>query len=404
MSTPPPLRIAMCQPSLPHYRAPVYELLAAQEGIELTIFTGGDLEGMEPGRSTRRYETRPGPIRHLTSQGRDLCFQSCQLEAMDARRFDLVILDWNANHLSLPLAIALGKLRGVHVSLWGHGYSKAPSPLRDAIRNAYGRWADSVLLYTHGVARELLAAHGYAPDRVFVAQNALDQTPIRAAREGWLARPRELEAFAQARGLTPGRSLLYVSRLCEENRVELLLRATAQLCAWDPAVRTVIVGDGPERPRLEALALELGLDRQVLFAGRIYDDEALAPWALNAAAFSYPTNIGLSIMHAFGYGLPVVTCGNPLAHGPEFEALRPGVNGLVYRQDEVDHLAAQCRVILEDSALRQRLSASALDTVRQEYSLENMVQGFLDLAERVDGRKRALRPLAQDCPPGAELA
>ncbi len=390
----PPLRIAICQPALPHYRAPVYALLGAQEGISLTVFAGGRLGGMEPGRGARSYESRIGPLWRLRMLGRALCFQPFQLQIMDPRRFDLVILDWDGNYLSLPVAMALGALRGVPVALWGHGYSKHPGRLRDAIRNAYGRRADAVVLYTHSVAEALATQEGYARERVFVAQNALDQAPILAAREHWLARPEELQAFARQHRLSPGRTLLFVSRLEAENRVDLLLEATARLCAWDPAVRTVIVGDGAELPRLQALAAELGMQDHVLFAGRIYDDLTLAPWALSASLFCYPQNIGLSILHAFGYGLPVVTCDNIAAQNPEIEALAHGVNGLLYRCEDTDHLAEQCKSILDNPQLRQRMSEAALRTVAERFSLENMVQGFLDLAQRVDGRQRVVRPLA----------
>lgn len=389
----PALRIAICQPALPHYRAPVYDLLGSQEGIRLTVFAGGKLGTLEPGRAGQHYETRLGPVARLRLLGRTVSFQAFQLQVMNPRRFDLVILDWDANYLSLPLALALGALRGVPVALWGHGYSKSPSRLRDGIRNAYGRRAGAVVLYTRSVAQGLVEHEGYAPERVFVAQNALDQAPIRAAREHWLARPEELGAFAQRHGLTPGRTVLFVSRLEAENRLELLLRATAQLCAWDPAVRTVIVGDGPELPRLRNLAAELGVQDQVIFAGRIYEDMSLAPWALSADLFCYPVNIGLSILHAFGYGLPVVTCDALAAQNPEIEALEPGVNGLLYRCGDMGHLAEQCRAILEDQPLRQRMSEAATRTVAERYTLENMVQGFLDLAQRVDGKRRLVRPL-----------
>lgn len=390
-----PLRIAICQPALPHYRSPVYALLGAQEGIELTVFAGGKLEGMEPGHGAHGYQSHFGRIWRLRAPGRELSFQPAHLRIMDPKRFDFVILDWDGNYLSLPLALALGRLRRLPVALWGHGYSKHPSPLRDAIRNAYGHRAQAVLLYTHSVAKALVAQEGYRPERVFVAQNALDQTPIRAACESWLARPDELQAFARTHGLTPGRTLLFISRLVPENRVEMLLAATVRLCQHDPAVRTVIVGDGPELARLQALAATLGLGDRVLFAGRIYDDMHLAPWALCASVFSYPVNLGLSILHAFGYGLPVVTSDDIRAHGPEVEALEPGVNGLLYRSADIDHLAEQCWAILKNSAGQRRMAEAARRTVTERYSLENMVQGFLDLAQLVDGVRRVVRPLAK---------
>lgn len=389
-----PLRIALCQTVLPQYRVPVFNLLGAQPGVELTVFADERMGSLESGTGRLHFRLEPAPVRHLRILGQDFRVQAAQLAACDPRRFDLAILPWETRYLSLPAALLLGRLRGLPIALWGHGCSKRPSPLRDALRNFCGRRADAVLLYTRSVARRLVEQAGFAPGRVFVAQNALDQQAIQTAQAHWLARPGELTAFAAEHGLDPQRTLVYVSRLEAENRIELLLQAMVRISAREPGARLVIVGHGPERRRLEDQAAGLGLGGRVLFAGKIYDELALAPWMLCASLLCYPANLGLSLLHAFGYGLPVVTGDDLPGHGPEIEALAPGVNGLLSRQGDVDHMAEQCLNILSDAALRQTLSQGARRTVAEEYTLERMVQGFLDLGQLVDGQHRQVSPLA----------
>ncbi|MDP3426049.1 MAG: glycosyltransferase family 4 protein, partial [Humidesulfovibrio sp.] len=365
-----PLRIALCQTVLPQYRVPVFNLLGAQPGVELTVFADQRMGSLESGTGRRSFCLEHAPVRHLRILGQNFRTQAAQFKAMDPRRFDLAILPWETRYLSLPAALLLARLRNLPVALWGHGCSKRPGRLRDALRNFCGQRADAVLLYTHSVARRLVDQAGFAPERVFVAQNALDQQAILAAQEHWLARPAELKAFAQGHGLDPQRTLIFVSRLEVEKRVGLLLQAMVRICAREPGARLVVVGEGPQRRALEDQAASLGLEGRVLFAGKIYDETALAPWMLCASLLCYPANLGLSLLHAFGYGLPVVTGDDLPGHGPEIEALAPGVNGLLYQRGNVDHMAEQCLNILSDATLRQTLSQGARRTVAEEYTLE----------------------------------
>jgi len=387
--------VAICQTVLPQYRVPVYNLLGAQPGVELTVFADARMGSLESGTGRTHFAHELAPVRHFRLLGQELRTQAALFRAVDPRRFDLAILPWDARYANLLPAVLKARLGGPPVVLWGHGYSRWPSPLRDSLRNFCGHRADAVLLYTQTIAERLVRQNGFDPQRVFVAQNALDQEPIRAAREHWLARPKELAAFAAERGLDPQRTLIFVSRLEAENRIGLLLQATARICAREPRARLVIVGDGPERQALEARAADLGLGGRVVFAGKMYDDMALAPWMLSASLLCYPVNIGLSLLHAMGYGLPVVTGDDIAAQNPEIEALTHGVNGLLYRNGDIDHLAEQCLNILTDAALRQRLRQGALHTVAEEYTLERMVQGFLDLGRLADGHDRLVRSLAQ---------
>ncbi len=102
-------------------------------------------------------------------------------------------------------------------------------------------------------------------------------------------RPEEQDRIKNARGLEDKIVLLYVGQLIERKGVSHLLKALALV---DPALlgkcRAVIVGDGPERGRLEWLAGKLGLCEHVTFAGKVSDDELL-DWYAAADIFVLPS-------------------------------------------------------------------------------------------------------------------
>jgi glycosyltransferase involved in cell wall biosynthesis len=107
----------------------------------------------------------------------------------------------------------------------------------------------------------------------------------------------------------------------------------------------------------------------------------------------HPGAIGLSIFHAFGYGLPVVTSDRVEIQMPEFETHRDGINGLLYRHGDAQDLASKLASLLAEDAVRRRMSAAALATVSgsRGRNVEGMVAGFLeaiDFAAARHGKSR----------------
>ncbi|MGH8645277.1 MAG: glycosyltransferase family 4 protein [Gammaproteobacteria bacterium] len=369
----------MFQPAVPHYRAPLFDRLGSEPGIELTVFAGATKGGLKQAAAGTQYRYVHAPVRELQLGRLDLRFQRKQLAETWRKAFDLVILPWDAHYLSLGLAIIKGRLNGVPVVLWGHGYSKMPRRIADWLRNAYGTAADGVIVYSKTVAEILVERWGFKKERVFVAQNAIDQAPIKNATSYWTHAPKELASFQEKWSIVPNKTAIFVSRLESGNEVSMLLHALRLARQHDPAIKLVIVGDGREKSRLQTLATELGESNSVLFTGAIYDEHQLAPWMLSACLFCYPANIGLSLMHAFGYGLPVVTSNNVAQHGPEIEALVHGVNGLFYAQGDVNDMVDKWLRIMNDETLRKDLSAKVLYEVEHQYTIDKMVQGFREV-------------------------
>ena len=384
------IRIALTQPDIRPYRLPVYNLLAAQEDIDLTVFADQAPDAPNPVPDSVKFHFEHAEVNDSRMGPVAVKYHPAQLEVSDTQRFDLVIHSWNVRYRTLRPALAKARRAGLPTVLWGHGYSKTDTWFRTWMRNRLGRCATGIMLYTHPVAERLIEQYGFERERVFVAQNAIDQTPIQAAREAWLAEPERLANFQCEYDLAPERTVAFVSRLLDENRPDRVVRAIASLQQTIPGCTAVMVGDGPERPKLEQLATELGVADKVRFAGAIYSEYELAPWMLSSGVFCYPENIGLSLLTAFGFGLPAVTSDNIDSHNPEIVAHRDGQNGLLYAHGDEAAMAEAIANILVDTELRRRMSAEAIRTVQEDFTLPTMVQGFLDATQLVDGQQRTV--------------
>ncbi|MBX3380675.1 MAG: glycosyltransferase family 4 protein [Phycisphaeraceae bacterium] len=383
-----PIRTIICEPALAKYRLPAWRALAARPGISLHLEYASD--GHVPNVDPVGIDGHFTPARKVF-QRPELFWHAGYLAALDRTPTpDVVILNWNVRFLDNPVAILKARRKKMGIVFFGHGVSKNETPARKNIRNALGRRADCILVYS-GAARDGLIKDGFEPDRVFVAPNSVDQTDIQAARRDWAARPRDLEAFQRTNDLGqsspslpfPAPVLIFCARLDPLRRLELLFEALPTIAQSHHGTQLLIVGGGEDEQRLREIASKLNLlnpansqSARVRFLGPVYEEKNLAPWFLSSDLMVFPSHMGLSVLHAMGYGVPVITCNDASKHGPEYDVIKPGINGDVYQDGSVPDLAAKVIALLNDRAKLRAMSAEALLTATRDYSIEKMIDGF----------------------------
>jgi len=147
-----------------------------------------------------------------------------------------------------------------------------------------------------------------------------------------------------------------------------LLDAFAQLDR--PAVRLLIVGDGPMRPFIEDKVNELGLRDRVILAGQRNDPER---WMQALDVFCLPSyaNEGVpqAVLQAMACGLPIVT--TPV--GAILEAVRNDESALVVPPKDANALANSLQRLLDDPTLCIRLGAAARRVASADFSLGSML-------------------------------
>jgi glycosyltransferase involved in cell wall biosynthesis len=160
-------------------------------------------------------------------------------------------------------------------------------------------------------------------------------------------------SLAEPGGSQGGGGLVFVGRLTEQKRVGLALDALARL---EPALRLTIVGDGPDRSRLERRATELGLGDRVRFLGMIAPGAVGATLA-TADLFVFPAEaegLGLSAMEALAAGVPVVACTDG---GGVLDVVSEPGGGRVAAPDPAA-LAKAIEELLADPGARRRARAA----------------------------------------------
>ena len=263
---------------------------------------------------------------------------------------DLIYGGW----LAWPLRHLLR--RRVVVYVHGEEMTESAGGLFERWKGAFLRTADTVLAVS-SFARDLaVIALGADRGRVRIVPNGVDLSTFHV-------RPAPAD-LAERFGLGAGPVLLTVSRLVERKGIDTVLRALPAVAAIVPDVRYLVVGDGPDRSRLQALASEIGVANRVVFAGRVETDELPRVYALGDV-FAMPNRrlpsgdnegFGLVFLEANASGLPVIAG----RAGGTADAVIDGETGIVVDGMDTDAVACAAISLLSDDGKRRAMSVNGL--------------------------------------------
>lgn len=238
-------------------------------------------------------------------------------------------------------------------------------PLRRAVL-ACAAAADAVIA-TDRALEPIVLQHLEIPrERMRMIPNALDLRGLDAQTDRVA-----IAELASRHELAMGeRVLLSVGRLEASKGFHVLLRALAAVrdhgaldgLSW----RSVILGDGPYRPMLEALAEELGLDDRVTFLGRVTDADMHA-WHELATLFVHPTlyeGSSLVTLEAMAHRRAVVAS----AAGGIPDKVWPGVNGWLVAPGDASGLAAAISGAVSDPPRLARYGLAGREIVERQFS------------------------------------
>ena len=275
-------------------------------------------------------------------------FSARLLPALMRHRFD--VIDCSATpYLPLyPTAVA-ARLTGARLvstwhEFWGEHWSEylphrpVVARVARALERDARRFGDRVVTVSNFTARSM----GMAGDpRVEVIPNGVD-----------------VAAITRALPVEEPTDLLFVGRLIDEKRVDLLLGAVAELRGRFPTLRCAIVGDGPERAALECRSAALAVDDRVRFTGQVSGPD-LARLLRAARILVLPSvreGYGMAVAEAQAAGVVPVVVQAPFSAASEL--VRDGIDGSLV-EPTVGSLAAGIASLLADDGRLGRMAAAA---------------------------------------------
>lgn len=361
-------RILIIQPALPSYRVPFFVRLNELFGARLLVFASPHLELATLNRNEieapwmhalapmKRFwpglEWQPGALRVAIGRG------------------DILVLSGQPRTLSTLALILKAKFVGARIIWWGHYWTATSKPWRAIIRMAITRLADAILFYTDQEVKEYSTRYEASNHKLIKGlNNGIEVKDIKALREPYSfdKRPRDL---------------LFVGRITPKAELGLMLKALShQLCS-DTTLD--VIGDGEELAMLRDEANRLGISDRIVWHGATTDEARIAEIANSCKAFVYPGAVGLSLVHALSYGLPAIVHDNRWQQMPEIAALRPGENGITFKQGSVVALAEATANLLARSEELAEMSARSVLTTEHSFNAADMTQRFIAMIDELE--------------------
>lgn len=355
-----PNSVLVVQPALPAYRIKLFDLLQRaipelRVRILATKFDSNGVVSVLPTDVLFSY--------NITSSSITFCGAYWQpqsvVQILKLKKSDTLVLCGNPRYVFNLVAAYIAKLKGVDVIWWGQLWSLNTSKRSLQVKiKLMSLVSTKVLLYTKREAKTL--SRILPGKQTFFLNNGIDNAEIKNLRTQYRAEHR------------PQR-ILFLGRLTPKADIQLLLRAMAKV----DHLTLDIVG-GQASPELQQLVAILELDDRVVFHGEINTEDQIAEIANMCLFFVYPGSIGLSLIHAFNYGLPALVHNQRRRHMPEIAAFKAGVHGDTFDHGDHHSLAAAINRMAKDHPQLNKYSSNALQVSAEDYNTDVMAMRFAD--------------------------
>lgn len=276
-----------------------------------------------------------------------------------------LVREWEG--LRLPLVVTLHSFFGEH-----------PGEVIEGAMRPNLAHADAFIAVAPHIAEQAVEL-GADPKRIRVIRSGVDADYFR---------PRDrLAARARLEIGEDTALVLFVGNLEPRKAVNVLLRAMSILRERHDSVLLAIVGSGEsagaddQTPALKALTVELGLQEEVRFEGRV-SEARLLDWYAAADVFALPSYSeaqGISALEAMASGLPVVVS----AVGGLLGTVRDGETGLFVQPGDGSDLAEKLERLLKNPALGAAMGEAARHAVLREFSWERTAEATLAVYHEV---------------------
>lgn len=186
-------------------------------------------------------------------------------------------------------------------------------------------------------------------------------------------------------GLPPDRSrwLITVARLQRHKGIDTVIQALPAILANAPDVQYAVAGSGPDRERLEKLALLLGVRDSVRFLGAVDDQDLPALYNLGSVYVGASRRAGALGVEGFGIALvEAAACGLPVVAGNSGgipDAVREGETGLVVPPEEPAAFAGAISRLLADPAVARRMGQNGRHAAETFFNWDRVVRDLRDV-------------------------
>ncbi len=256
----------------------------------------------------------------------------------------------------------------------GRHYPDYPRPKRKFANRLLLRRSDRVVAVGRSVKQALIDNEGFGSERIEVIPNGIDVERFQPSET-------DRQSVRAELGIEPDDYLvLMVARLDPIKDHITALKAVAAACNQVPSIKLILVGDGPERQRIESTIHELQLESRVHLLGTRHDVPRLLTAADTLLLTSLSEGIPLTVIEAMATRIPII--GTNV--GSMADVLTEDVGRLAQAQDHLK-LSEYLIQLAQSESLRQTLGIAGRQRAAAEFSETGMADRYAHLFKNVLG-------------------
>lgn len=343
----------------PHYNASIYRLMDTE--LKCDFFIGDRVSLPIKLMDYNELIGFKKVLKNIMLAG-NFYWQRSAIE-LTLRHYKKYIITGDPHCLSTWFILFIARISGKKTFLWTHGWYGNESKIKRLIKKIFFGLSSKIFLYGD-YAKSLMIKEGFPTDKLVPIYNSLDYSTQCKIRETLSETNIYQEHFLN---LFP--VLLYIGRIQKNKKLDLLLEAMSVLYNRQIFCNLIIVGEEVENTNIYKLVDKSKLGQNVWFYGPCYDEDKLGELIYNANLCLVPGNVGLTVMHSFAFGTPVITHNNFSKHGPEFEAIDEDVTGAFYKEDSLNDLCDKIRIWINiPYSQREYIRQACYNKLNEKYN------------------------------------
>lgn len=314
----------------PHYRSAIYCQIDKEFDCDWYFgYPKDDIKEMDISllKRVRRYHTFGNP---------KVLYWTCSLvPLLFKKEYNTFFIISESRSITYLLFLCLASIfyPKKRIYSWGHGLYGKETNIERRIKVYQALRTTGLFVYGQH-SKELLTKCGIPSGKIYVIKNSLDYSLHLSIREKMNSTSIYSDHFNNQY-----KTIIFIGRLTKEKRLDMLVDAVSILRGRGFCSNLVIVGDGEQKPFLQQLVEEKGLNKAVWFYGPSYDEHINAELIYNAELCVSPGNVGLTAIHSMMFGTPVITHNCLSRQMPEFECIKPKYTGDFFEYDNISSLA-----------------------------------------------------------------
>ena len=270
--------------------------------------------------------------------------------------------------ISTWILLIFAKILKKKTVLWSHGWYGRESKIKKIIKKIFFSLSTKIMLYGDH-ARNLMIKEGFNQDKLFCIYNSLDTSSQVKIRKTLSYSSIYKNHFGNKDPV-----ILFIGRLTKSKKLNQLILSLKLLHKENVSCNLIIIGGGEDESKLSELVSNYKLNVNVWFYGSCYNEEEIANLIFNAKVCVSPGNVGLTALHCFTYGVPVITHNNFNNQGPEFESIIPNLNGDFFIEDSIEDM---CKKIIPwlkiNEKKKNEYKQHCYDVIDNKYNPNNQI-------------------------------